>query len=211
MARTRYLFFSAACAGATVLAWNFADKPVALFIAQRATPAYLATVQAISWWGNSVIYLLGSAVVFLFARRAGDTGVMRRAGQVLCAVAVGGLVSHTLKALLGRARPGFFFSGQALGFQWLEFEADFWSMPSGHTTTSMAVAVILSAGLPKYRWAILTAGLALASTRILITAHFVSDVIAGIWVGTSAALVVLRWSERNAHLPGPKAGHANHE
>jgi membrane-associated phospholipid phosphatase len=63
------------------------------------------------------------------------------------------------------------------------------SFPSGHATLAVATAVSLTILLPRWRWIWFLIALMVAVERVLENAHFVSDVVAGVGVGTVSALL----------------------
>lgn len=114
-----------------------------------------------------------------------------------------------LKVLLGRARPSMLLEGQFYGFYGLQTHAPFWSFPSGHTTTIMAVAVGISLLYPRSSYFVLILGFLVAVSRILLNHHYLSDVLAAtylVFIEIAALLWVLRrqqwlelaWKKSNA-------------
>jgi membrane-associated phospholipid phosphatase len=71
-------------------------------------------------------------------------------------------------------------------FSW---RAEYASMPSGHATTAVAVAVALGALWPRARPLLWVYALAIAASRVIIAAHYPSDVIAGACLGGFAAFL----------------------
>ena len=65
---------------------------------------------------------------------------------------------------------------------------DQFSFPSGHTITAFAVAVSLAHFYPGLAFGLLFCALSVASSRILLGMHFLSDVVAGAAIGTVLAL-----------------------
>jgi hypothetical protein len=75
------------------------------------------------------------------------------------------------------------------------------SFPSGHATASFAVASVLAATFPRWRWAILSLAIAIAASRILRGSHFLTDVVGGAVIGHAIGFVVARpWREWRASL-----------
>jgi undecaprenyl-diphosphatase len=120
------------------------------------------------------------------------TSLAVRLGFVFVAIALPSLVVTIVKRLIGRARP-LRVDGWDIYFAPFSWRADFASMPSGHSTTAFAAAVALGALFPRARPALfLYAGL-IAISRVVLTAHYPSDVVAGAVVGACGALIVRSW------------------
>jgi undecaprenyl-diphosphatase len=67
---------------------------------------------------------------------------------------------------------------------------DQFSFPSGHTITAFAVAVSLAHFYPELTLGLLFCALSVATSRILLGMHFLSDVLAGAAIGTLLAFAV---------------------
>ncbi len=66
------------------------------------------------------------------------------------------------------------------------------SFPSGHSTTVFAAAVALGFIFPRARAAWLVAAVVIAASRVLVGAHYPSDVVAGAALGACVAYL-LAW------------------
>lgn len=64
---------------------------------------------------------------------------------------------------------------------------DQFSFPSGHTITAFAVAVTLSQFYPSLAVGLLFCAVSVATSRVLLGMHFLSDVLAGAAIGTALA------------------------
>src|SRR5207244_10041113 len=91
------------------------------------------------------------------------------------AVAASGLAVDLVKTVAGRARPKLLFSNGDYYFSWWGMRSDFWSFPSGHTANAVAIALALSSIWPRYRALAAIFAVLVAASRIIITAHYVSD------------------------------------
>ena len=88
-------------------------------------------------------------------------------------------------------------------------------MPSGHATTAFAAAVAVALLWPRLRVPMLIYAFLIAASRVVLDAHYVSDVLAGAAVGVAGALLVRDWfaarrlgftigaDGRISGLPGP--------
>jgi undecaprenyl-diphosphatase len=66
-------------------------------------------------------------------------------------------------------------------------------MPSGHSTSAFAAAVAIGALFPRARIALWIYAGIIGLSRVILTAHHPSDVIAGAVVGACGALLVRSW------------------
>jgi membrane-associated phospholipid phosphatase len=132
-------------------------------------------------------WLIAAAVAYLAALYAHWGTVRLCALAFIAGVALGSIVLHTIKLVLGRRRPRDDMEMGLYGFMPLAFNTDYNSFPSGHALTIMCVAVIACAVWPML-WP-LWFGLALwlGLTRALLTAHYLSDVFVGAGIGLISA------------------------
>lgn len=105
----------------------------------------------------------------------------------LLSLAVGSVILHTMKTVLGRRRPRDELELGLYGFRPFQLDLKSDSFPSGHALTIFCAAVILSGTLPALTPVWFAAALYLAMTRALLTAHFLSDVFFGAAIGMLTA------------------------
>ncbi len=75
---------------------------------------------------------------------------------------------------------------------WERGTHDIWSMPSAHTASAFALAGVLALLYPALRPLALTLGCAVAVCRVVLGAHYITDVIIGGVIGWMAARAVMR-------------------
>ncbi|WP_321378710.1 phosphatase PAP2 family protein [Rhizobium sp.] len=107
-------------------------------------------------------------------------------------IALSGLASNLLKRMFGRGRPGQFGLDGAFNFTPFASNSQFESFPSGHATTMGAVLMVLFLIMPKYRLTFLVLALWFGMTRVVVGAHYPSDVVAGLCFGAGFAWLVAR-------------------
>jgi membrane-associated phospholipid phosphatase len=182
---------------------GLALSTLCLGICLAGTPAdrqWLLSIQSVwhdqaQWWMGITWSALGiCGTLWLTALSAKEP---RRVAAFLLALVIGGLVVHLIKRNLQLDRPLAFFGPNFPGFQIMGEALYTKSMPSGHATTAWAVAalLVLSEGRAawwRHVWWLLAA--AQSVSRIVVGAHWPSDVLVGTGLGLSLSLFV--W-----HLP----------
>ncbi len=181
------------------------DQMVARGLADMS-PATIRIARFVTWFGQGGVVLWPTGLIVLAALllkpllpawRERLRRLICQAGLIFASVGLAGLADDVLKIVFGRARPFLWLKGDMSGFHFFRYGAKFASFPSGHTTTSVAAAVAFSILFPRYKWAFIAFAVLIAFSRIVLEAHYVSDVLAGAALGaTVAAMVGLRLCRR---------------
>jgi membrane-associated phospholipid phosphatase len=137
--------------------------------------------------GILVIALAGLAATTQRMARLTIVTLIVRLEFIFLVVAVPGLVVTVVKRLIGRVRPSVIGPFAYVPFSWRPAYA---SMPSGHATTAFAVAVAVGALWPRARPLLWLYALVIALSRVIIAAHYPSDVVAGACFGGFTALII---------------------
>ena len=115
-----------------------------------------------------------------------------RLGFVFAAIGLPSLFASIVKRLIGRARP--FVAGTDIwAYEPLNWHASYACYASGHTTTALAALVAIGAIFPQARALMWIYAVLIGLSRVVITAHHPSDVIAGAIVGAVGAFMVRNW------------------
>jgi undecaprenyl-diphosphatase len=146
-------------------------------------------------WPLGIVFLALVALPETSSRvsQAVLAAVMVRVGFLLAAVAVPGIFVSIVKRMFGRARPHATGHLDPFAFKPFIWHFEYASMPSGHATTVFSVLVAFGALWPRARTALLLYALVISASRILVMAHYPSDVLAGALVGTVGVLMVRRY------------------
>ena len=94
-------------------------------------------------------------------------------------ISASGLLADVLKIVFGRSRPKLLFRSDIYEFSWLSWRSDHWSFPSGHSATIVALMTALWWLWPQHLLFYILAAAIVAASRIVVGAHYVSDVLAG--------------------------------
>jgi membrane-associated phospholipid phosphatase len=133
----------------------------------------------------------------------------------LAVQAFSGTASQVVKHMVGRARPYLIDQFGPHHFDLFSWSATLASFPSGHTTTVFAAFGALTLLSPRFGPWFLLLAIPVAASRIIVGAHYPSDVCGGFFLGLASALIVARIFARRkiaftiapeALLPKPRGG-----
>jgi undecaprenyl-diphosphatase len=116
--------------------------------------------------------------------------VGQMAVYIFLCIALSGITANLLKRLIGRARPKLFDELGPFSFDMLHGSARFESFPSGHATTVGALMMAMVLIAPSYRLLFVSMGLWLGFSRVIVGAHYPSDVMAGLGLGAWFSLAI---------------------
>lgn len=130
------------------------------------------------------------------------TSFVVRLEYLFLAIALPGLFVTIVKGFIGRMRPSEL--GPFVYAPW-SWQHKYASLPSGHSAAAFAFAIALGVLYPRIRVPVWIFAAVIAVSRVVIHAHFVSDVVAAAFVGGFGAILVRNWfaSRGLAFAPGP--------
>jgi len=182
----------------TLLSVSFVDLPVALFVKN-----HLYASSRWSKWTSDLPDLLLVVVlcttlaafsIYRVRKRKGIYDEMTRFAKLVAwSAPVSFLVKHFLKFVFGRYNTRRWVHDPDLyGFYWFQRRAGCDGFPSGHMVVVVTLLAALWRFYPKSRPLCLAAGSLLAVALVATNYHFVSDVVAGAYLGVLIETVAWR-------------------
>ncbi len=198
--------FFLAVAAACISSYEVFDVRAAFFCAALG-PRTKEIFGFLTRLGISTPYLVATFAGFVYFRFVGNKTLANVAAFLFVAVAASGLANDLIKVLVGRSRPGLLLSRGFYGFKPFTAKYFYASFPSGHSNTIAALCYGLFLVLGRFKYPLLISALAVMSSRVVVGAHFPSDVLFGAWLGV--AVTGLLW--RGFHKRGLSIRAANRE
>lgn len=183
-----------------VVSFIYLDKPIAEYcysLHLGENHPWVVHLTNLAWGG---VYIPGLLLLTLFFRFVVHNEYWRQTLFLWLCLVVPSIFGLIMKVVMGRARPTLWLGKSVYGFQWFQLKADFWSFPSGHTLNFMGLMFGFALLYPRYFKPLMCLGLVIISTRVLLHAHYLSDVM----MASLLSLVVIgtmhQWLKKNTSL-----------
>lgn len=183
----------------TILSYQWLDRPIARFFV-GAAPRH-GGLDDLAQIPNPVVIL--AVVTFIGVGLWNLSGrVFSRSVECVLLSSISLLIAEVtktqLKYIFGRTwpdtwtnnNPSFLRSG-VYGFNFFHGGAEYASFPSGHMAVTCAVVSVLWIYYPRMRALYIVGALAVAIALIVSDYHFLSDIIAGSFVGLSSGWIMM--------------------
>ncbi len=105
-------------------------------------------------------------------------------------ILLSGIVTQILKHIIGRPRPVLFNGFEQKSLSIISFDSKWHSFPSGHTATIFAFIFCMVFLFPKIKNILLTIAIIIASTRVVVGAHFISDIFGGTLIAYLSSIFI---------------------
>ena len=169
-----------------------ADIALARAVARDTGPAPEQVARALTWGADEKVLLVLAAVGWLGSRGCGEP--LRRAGNhALLVTVAASLLPHGMKLLFDQTRPDRrTVLGHVHGISFSGKRED--AFPSGHALHMGALASAAGTLPAGPRRAIRAFAVGLSLTRVVVLAHWASDVVAGFALGAILERLLRLWT-----------------
>ncbi len=185
------------------ISYIWLDRPVALWFKANLEGFWALFFDRVTKLGLGGVWLVPAAIGAILFRwrqvrarteQAERRWLLRANGALFlfASVAGSGLVVDLLKGLIGRLRPQELFVHQVYGFEPFSIHWSHNSFPSGHGQTAFAALTALAAIWPRARIPLLALALLIAASRVIISVHYLSDVMMGSYCGVVGTILLGR-------------------
>ena len=178
----------------SILFFIFFDHSIANFFNQinNQTKSLFTTLTQL---GDSFYYFIPIVISWIILKIINSNNNFLKTLSDICLflfwnILISGVLVQVLKHILARPRPVLFFNSNQTSLEFFSFESSLHSFPSGHSATVFAFAFCMLLLFPRLRSFWLIFAIVIALTRVIITAHFVSDIIAGAFVAYLVSILI---------------------
>ncbi len=183
-----------------VLAILFLDRPLAEFC-RSFSPAVHTVFRYVSLLASFPVALgMSLILVALYFIRVYSSrkprAIQARYLFIAFSTMTAWALAYLFKLLFGRCRPDMLFRYALYGFTWFKTGYDFNSFPSGHAAIAFGFWMAVAQLKPRLKPVFLIVAALLAASRVIITAHFLSDVLFGALLAATVTLVISRLFEK---------------
>lgn len=180
----------AAMAFTALVAGFFLDHATASWLGAHSSPELKRAMQTVSrvgdWPAHFIAGLIGIGIAFLAKSKAW----VRIFLAMLIALALAGVTGRAVKFATGRARPS---AKTEVHWNGPRFSSKYHAFPSGHVAASTAFFVTLFLARKRIGAPLLLIPVLIGLSRMIVGAHYLSDVTFAAILGVISALLVAHW------------------
>ncbi len=196
--------FGTAVATAVLMVW--VDAPLALFFHGYRDTMWVEFFNIITNLANGAIWYTVAVIALAAAYirhkvRASNPVALQRQFRawlfMMVAMATSGIFVNALKLIVGRERPRFLFRDGVSEFHPFDLDLTDCSFPSGHAQSIWAAMLSLAFIYPPLRPLFFLVAVMVSASRVIIGAHYASDVAAGTYIAVAVVMLWRWWFERD--------------
>ena len=166
------------------------DQATASWITTYSSPELKRVMRIVSRVGDWPAHVIAGMIGIAIAFAAKSKAWVRIFMAMIIAMALAGLSGRVIKIATGRARPSVNTEAHWTGPR---LSSKYHAFPSGHTASSTAFFVALFLARKKISAPLLLIPILIALSRMIVGAHYLSDVIFAAILGVICALLVAHW------------------
>ena len=168
----------------------FFDQSAAAWINAHSFPVLRRVMRMVSRVGDWPAHVIAGLIGIAIAFAVGSKAWMRIFLAMIIALALAGITTRAIKIATGRARPSVKTEAHWNGPQ---FSSKYHAFPSGHTGSSTAFFVALFLARKRLGAPLLLIPILIALSRMIVGAHYLSDVTFAAILGVICALLAVHW------------------
>ena len=173
-----------------LIAAFFLDHAAAAWIGAHSSPELKKVMQTVSrvgdWPAHVIAGLIGIAIAFVVKSKMW----MRIFLAMIIALALAGVTGRAVKFATGRARPSI---KTEVHWNGPRFSSKYHAFPSGHVAASTAFFVTLFIARKRIGAPLLLIPVLIGLSRMVVGAHYLSDVTFAAILGVISALLAAHW------------------
>jgi len=168
----------------------FLDQSATAWITAHSSAELRRLMRIASRVGDWPAHVIAGTIGIATAFAVGSKAWMRIFLAMLVALALAGVTTRAIKIATGRARPSVKTEARWNGPQ---LSSKYHAFPSGHTASSSAFFVALFLARKKIGGPLLLIPILIALSRMIVGAHYLSDVTVAAILGVICALLAAHW------------------
>lgn len=177
------------------------DKDIARGIARHTDVSIERTAEVLTWGADEHLLIAAATISWLLTRRSDEPRRRLSTHLLLCSLS-SAVLPHILKAFIDQERPDRrTVRGHRRGVPFSGKSED--AFPSGHALHVGALASAATLLPPKIRNLVWAAGALLVGTRVVLLAHWFTDVLAGLGLGVIVERLLRRMTKPMPIHGGP--------
>ncbi len=171
-----------------LISYFYIDQSLSLYFNSEDLMPFRKTARAITDIGLGEYSFAIAILSFIYSLWAGRTWLKAWGLNYFLALVFSGLLGHIIKILVGRQRPHVSDVFDSHIFSPISFDSYYQSLPSGHAQVVFCSATMLAFLWPRRALPIYIIAGILTFSRVVVHAHFLSDIMVGGLVGHLGAL-----------------------
>jgi membrane-associated phospholipid phosphatase len=166
------------------------DAAARHWVAEHSNRTVKQVMRNVSRFGDWPEHVLAGLLIIALAAWRGNKRWVHIGLTMIVACALAGIAARGVKIAAGRARPSVKLE---LGWNGPRLSSKYHSFPSGHTAATTAFFGVLFFANRRVALCLLPIPLLIATSRMYVGAHFLSDVVCAAILGIFCAWLCARW------------------